>query len=362
MAIRFRCEHCGQKLRVTDDKVGQLARCPKCQTSVLVPESGIEPPSATLESPAPATPPPAPIASPPPVPESDEPDSGDRESAPLILATGDDAGDDQPVGNRASEPESQPRLDDRILWRSDRSEASRAHPVALESFARESNAGRFAELPEIVIRDDWDDESAGRGGGGSEIVVDYDKVAVPRRVLYFQGLLLALVAVVSFALGTQVRRPAPNTNPMLARPPATLTGQVTYGGDHQVDAGAVVVVLPHDRRPEPESRLDVAGLRPSDPAPLDDHPTLRALRALGGELSRTNAQGAYQVRLPQTGRYYVLIISRRGVRGENDRVEVTDMAQMGRYFASATELLEDRRYLWRTMTLTGSDMFDADFE
>jgi phage FluMu protein Com len=40
MTIEFRCSHCGQLLRVPEGSAGKTARCPKCQSLLVVPASG----------------------------------------------------------------------------------------------------------------------------------------------------------------------------------------------------------------------------------------------------------------------------------------------------------------------------------
>jgi 2-dehydropantoate 2-reductase len=40
MAFRFRCHHCGQKIRAEERYAGQRARCPRCQTRLVIPDPG----------------------------------------------------------------------------------------------------------------------------------------------------------------------------------------------------------------------------------------------------------------------------------------------------------------------------------
>ena len=37
MSVKFACHHCGQRLSVSDEKVGQKAKCPKCRGPIAVP-------------------------------------------------------------------------------------------------------------------------------------------------------------------------------------------------------------------------------------------------------------------------------------------------------------------------------------
>ncbi len=53
MPIEFRCHHCQALLRVKDDTAGLITRCPRCDTTLTVPEAG----QAPREPPAEETPP-----------------------------------------------------------------------------------------------------------------------------------------------------------------------------------------------------------------------------------------------------------------------------------------------------------------
>lgn len=315
MSIRFRCSMCGQKLRVGEDKAGQSAKCPRCQSVVTAPER--VPDSA--EHPIPPPPPASGPAS-ASVQSTLQPleellagltRSRDpvNEQLPEIVIH-----DDSEVGTSALEPRSPPRRlhSDRIPTRT---------------------------------------------------VIDYDKVAVPRRVLYLQGILLGVVSLVSFVLGMLVRAPPlPRDTAKNQTSPCTLSGEVTYGEEAPLpDDGCVVIVLPVDRRPALDERVAVDGLRPGDPLPLDQNISLRTLRGLGGDCGRTNERGQFQIRLPDRGRYHVLVISRRAARSETSRIEMADVAQIGQYFKSVVDLLEDRKYQWRTMTIRSDESLDVAF-
>lgn len=63
MPIEFKCDSCGMRIKAPDNLAGKKARCPKCQTTLSVPQAGA-PPAAQPMPAAPAPPP----AAPPPVP------------------------------------------------------------------------------------------------------------------------------------------------------------------------------------------------------------------------------------------------------------------------------------------------------
>lgn len=323
MAIRFRCQ-CGQKLRVSDDRAGMQAKCPKCRTALTVPrqdERGQpEPAAAGGPHQEPITSPPVPASTP----------AARTTVAPATVETDE-------------------------------------FRIELQDGVSVSQPGPIEEgLPEIVIRDDSTDwvvepRTAIRN---EETTIDYDKVAIPRRMLYLQGGLLAVVALLSFILGMLVSgRSAPREALGNLPQPCVLSGQVmiALSDDSRPDAGSVVIALPADRRPAPDGRVAIAGLRPEDPIPVDNHASLRAIRGLGGDCVRANENGEYQIRLPQDGAYFVLVISRRAARSAKDKLEMSDVAQMGRYFDNVTDLVDDRKYQWRTVALRGDTTLDATF-
>ena len=364
MPIRFRCQ-CGQKLRVGDDKVGQRAKCPRCKSFVSVPdrsEPGDEP--VTTEPVRTESPSVQPLTDPGasgqiPVSHDSTPEPDGETNTPMIRVseltesisvapklTGNPVEAEPPAG---ALPDS--------AWEPVAASISAASPPLASNPVH--------ALPEIVIRDDSTDwvPDSDVPPLRTETVIDYDKVAVPRRVLYLQGILLGVVALVSFVLGMLMSDRTPReegANRTLQA--CTLSGQVTYGGDGQPrpDDGSVVIVFPTDRRPAGDVRMAIEGLRPGDPVPNNDNISVRTIRGLGGDYARTNENGEYRLRLP-SGRYHLLVISRRSTRSSTEMLEMTDVAQIGRYFGSVTELLNNRKYQWRVVSLQRNETLDTIF-
>src|SRR5688500_20225716 len=77
--------------------------------------------------------------------------------------------------------------------------------------------------------------------------VDYDRVSVPRVMLYAQGALLGIVALVCFALGLITGGAFFSTpaGPPLAAQPCVVSGAVAYAAGNRtaVAAGAGLMVL-----------------------------------------------------------------------------------------------------------------------
>lgn len=338
--ISFLCAKCGQKLTASTQRVGQRGSCPKCKSPIEVPTNPAakeRPVGAAAEN-ASSSPPRAP-ASPPALPEVPVRRAANakegQEEAPPVASTPDPA--PPQVSNFGAEP-------------------TGATPPA-------ENSAELASIPEWMrgaTRDEspfiYVDESTPEGVRAEPPIVDSSLVAVPRYVVFAQGIALGVVALVAFALGMLAGgsgtggaadgRGAPGA--------ADVRGTIEYrtsGGTTFPDGGAVVIVFPQEVRPEAEERVAAAGLRPADP-PMGPASELR-LKQMGALWTRTDPQGTLRATVPRGGKYFVLVISHHGVRGKNREPARADLAAMGRYVDAPDELLGDRRYRWRLVDLRG---------
>ena len=189
-------------------------------------------------------------------------------------------------------------------------------------------------------------------------------VSIPRYVIYTQGFLLGAVALVFFVFGLNVgsRSGGQSSNP-LAQSSCVVSGDVLYvdsTGTAVPDVGAVVVLLPTTRRPDEKVSAD--GLQPAAAEVPEDNRGLLLLRSLGGDYARVDRRGHYQVRSETTGRYYLLIISRHSDRRELEHPRASELAQLGRYFIPATELLGQHRYRWQEIVLRDDQQINATFD
>jgi hypothetical protein len=176
-----------------------------------------------------------------------------------------------------------------------------------------------------------------------------ERVAVPRRVLYLQAVLLAAVGICAFLLGLWVRRD--NTRELATDAPrvqpCTLRGAVSYRGDAREslpDGGAVVILLPQVA--PTDEKLTTRGLLPQDAFPGEDHPGLAALRSVGGQYVRTDGMGRFELRVPNRGQYFLLIISahqRQGTPVPPRRVR----AEVGRFFRLTPVLFAGQAFCWQ---------------
>jgi hypothetical protein len=188
-----------------------------------------------------------------------------------------------------------------------------------------------------------------------------ETIVVPRYVIYVQGMLLAVVALVAFAIGilmgTTLSAPA---GPSVTA--CTLTGTATYasGPRRMVDEGAVVVLLPQSPQ-RPDEKAPVRGLRPGDPPPEDGHRGLSILRQSGGAYGRTNAKGRFQLDVPSRGRYLLLVISNEKRRKRGEELTGADLLNLGRYFDDPATLLSDRQYRLSEESIRGDRQFTVAF-
>ena len=188
---------------------------------------------------------------------------------------------------------------------------------------------------------------------------------MPRSVLYLQGILLGVVALAAFALGVQigggVGQPGGDSD---ASGPQEISGTVlaAFGdGAARPDEGCVIMAFPEDVRPSVNERASAEGLRPGDPLPGGGDSRLLAVAAMGGAYARADEKGEYRLQVPGAGGYFVLFVSRSVRRGSDEAMNRTDLAQLGRYVAPATELLGDRKYVWRRIRLAEGRSLDIRF-
>lgn len=216
------------------------------------------------------------------------------------------------------------------------------------------------ERPEIVY--EVHESAAMHAAEAHEI--DYDRISVPRWALYFQGGLLAAVALASFVLGIvagnslEGSKTAESTAPQ----PCEVTGVISFatpGGKTFPDDGAIVIALPHEEHPD--EKAPVEGLRPDD---LPE-PGVRGAEMINlwrGAFVRTDLKGNYRFRLPNRGKHFLLVISHHARRSRDKAPETTAMQQMGRFFESPSDLVGEKSYSWELKSVKGDAKFNKVFE
>jgi phage FluMu protein Com len=404
MPIRFACEHCNSTLSVSSRKAGHQVMCPKCRQPTPVPtptaaaaataseERPAEksaaststatkaPPVERLPAKAPA-PPVAPVSTTPPVEESPPP------VAPIAITPR----AEEVAATAAAETIAPPEKDSpppapaiTITPPVEKpAPAEKAAPLELPTIepikpsAPQNDSILIPIAPDTIAdrspaadEEDDSDEVTWVYEGSRQTTyepgdTDFDRISLPRYVLYGQGVLLIVVAIVALTLGVLIGRgTAPRVVEKSGAPkPCYLTGVVTYkssGGADLPDEGAVVIVVPELQRMSEKAAIE--GLRPDDPIPDADQPGISRLKSIGGDYVRADEQGYFKLRVPDTGDYFLLVISRHARRKASERLDTVHLAQLGRYFVPAPDLLGDRQYRWRLETVKRDKEYKFSFE
>lgn len=233
-----------------------------------------------------------------------------------------------------------------------------------EAAAAEEEASEDDPYSQFVVYDDaelvYDDAAPVAHPAGSPSA--QDRVAVPRYVLYTQGMLLAAVGLTCFIFGVLTGGTFFNAPATAGKGPCTITGTVRYasGNQRMPDEGAVVIVLPETK--DAGQRASAAGMRPDEPLPETPLPGVRQIQDMGGAYTRAGPQGDFSVNLASGGKYYVLVLSHHARRTGNEEVKVTDVRTLGRFFDGAIDLLADSKYQLRSETIRGDRTITAQFD
>lgn len=179
-------------------------------------------------------------------------------------------------------------------------------------------------------------------------------VWISRRAIYTHIAILVLVSTVTFLIGW-ISGGAGTRLPVGSNAgPVRFEAQIQYvaaNGKTLPDEGAVVILWP--KQAKPLERLSSKRLSPSEPAPLPDHPTLKALETLRGAYARANTQGEIRdLLLSEPGEYYVLVISRNLARPANELINDKVLPILGDLFgAEALTLLGTRQFVLKSYTI-----------
>ena len=210
----------------------------------------------------------------------------------------------------------------------------------------------------------YDGEELTSGTRYQELPVDANKVAVPRKVIYLQGILLSLVAISCFSLGMLVgQQNSALSNRSAPSQPCLIQGLVSYtsnAGQRMPDDRAVIIAIPETLKLDEKLNHRELGVT-EHPPDTNRHPDILLLRTAGGNHVWSNARGEYRIQLTQTGNYFFLFLSRHRARPENFVHDRKQLAQIGRYFESAIDLLGNKSYHWERVTIEKDRTFDTDF-
>lgn len=186
---------------------------------------------------------------------------------------------------------------------------------------------------------------------------------ISRRVIYAQAVLLAIAAAGFFVAGYFIgrgKKPAPSGDS--GSRTIAVTGHIELvgpGGAFVPDAGAAVLILPAERKPRRDAKIDAAVLGPLAPLPAENDLALAHVESLGGAYARTDERGDFRLSFPQRGSYHVLVLSREPAGDEEP--SRADLAVVGEYVVDALGLLGPQRYHLATADLADGSRFEHRF-
>ncbi len=180
--------------------------------------------------------------------------------------------------------------------------------------------------------------------------VDPTLVAVSRRVLYLQAVMIASATLGAFVLGYLIGSAnGTGDGPSLEdTEPVSINGRLTYenrAGKTVGDSGSIVIALPIGLSLLPDEKLVVDGLGPLSKPPLADDSSWASFDAMGGSYCRTDNDGGFRIILTP-GKYYVLFISRHTRRSAAADLPRRHLAEMGGYFQGTLDLIGDQKFVW----------------
>lgn len=192
-------------------------------------------------------------------------------------------------------------------------------------------------------------------------------IQLPRWVVYSQAVLLVVTAGVFFMMGLLV---GGLTSPTSADFNRTLDCRV-YGsvafredGNLQADRGAVVLILPANKKPN--TRSEGRLVHPDSFQALDNEAIDRIYR-LGGAVVRADENGQFEVTIDSNAvvgvPYQVFIVSKNGVQKDGGRLTKDQFASLADFFSPVEDLVEKKPFFWMTLTAEGDrvDLPEVEF-
>ncbi|MFK7768129.1 MAG: hypothetical protein AB8B55_12975 [Mariniblastus sp.] len=191
-------------------------------------------------------------------------------------------------------------------------------------------------------------------------------ISIPRWAVYFQAALLGLIATTFFIFGMMVGSLTPGTNAEInAAFDSRVQGSVAYreDGDLRADEGAVVFFLPTDKKPDERSPGDC--VNPGNFKALDNAGIDR-IHDLGGAVVRADEYGQFDVIIDAKygdGQSYYLLIVSNSKRGEDtEPMQKEQVASIGTFFIPVEDVVEDRSYYWRRITVDSEKLHLPEIE
>ncbi len=340
MPIRFHCRRCEQLLGIASRKVGSQIECPKCGSTQTVPTAEAAAVAMTLRA---------------------SQGNSNPVEAEEEFAVYDDAPESVEIaparrgGRRRESPPVQPPAAAPAPDRAAAPAPDRAAPSGAAPPASEPRPAKRRGHAKRTMHPRDAQEAAEPSG----VTVPGGMILFPRRTLYVQGALVIVLALVFFGTGYFIGRGNATLEMALEQEAALrertlVEGRLVYRPEPQRIAGddrAVVVALPAGVAPE--TPISIHGMRPQDPDPPQSLRSLRLLGELGGAYTRTNAEGHFDMIVPDQGEYYILIVSRNIVRPRGTDPDEADLLEIGSYFTMPERLISRYEYRWAKYDVRG---------
>lgn len=177
-----------------------------------------------------------------------------------------------------------------------------------------------------------------------------EMVSIPRWIVYTQAGLLGLVGTLFFLFGILVGHfTTDRSGEVSATFDCRTIGSVAYrvDGDLRGDDGAVVFLLPADKKPDqraPGNLVNPATFKALDNAAID------RIHELGGAVVRTNKNGQFDVVIDANSgngiEYYLLIVSKHQRGVDTTQMTKEQNAIISSFFIPVEDVIEDRSYHW----------------
>ena len=158
-----------------------------------------------------------------------------------------------------------------------------------------------------------------------------------------------MLAILAFVLGLVVGHQGspPAEGGAAGAQPVAITGKVEYATKAGITTGddqCMVFLLPTLKYPK--TKISLAGLLPSDPRPDDNHPSIQRIRELGGDCSKTDIHGNFELKLlkdKKKKRFYLLAVAGYTLRKRDipatDRAEIANFSPICCWDISLTDLV-----------------------
>ncbi len=174
-------------------------------------------------------------------------------------------------------------------------------------------------------------------------------IVLPRWVVFFQAAMLLVVGVTGFFFGLMVARLGGDASGIGQGVDSRLVGQVVWGDGEELrpDSGAVVVAIPATI--QPDQRYSSRPLHPDRFVPLGNA-AIDAIRKAGGDVTRTNDDGKFDLFVTGPGKFQVVVVSAHRTRREGGLSRV-EAAELGAIFQDPEELVAGREFSVRELQL-----------